>query len=101
MRCPSCNHDSTADSSFCKECGAKLELGARFGKKCGTAIGPRKAAASATVSSIKSEIIVAADAPASGATEGRAQDGDGAVRGFQAFDCADRGTRLRGGPCDN
>jgi len=97
MRCPSCNHDSTADASFCQECGAKLESicpackasvspGARFGKKCGTAIGPRKAAASTTVSSIKSEIIVAADAPASGAIEGRAQDGDGAVRGFQAFD---------------
>ena len=55
------------------------ESGARFGKKCRMAIGLRKAAASTTVSSIKSEIIVAADSAASGAIEGRAQDGDGAT----------------------
>ena len=81
MRCPSCNHDNPGDASFCEECGAKLELicpackasvspGARFCKKCGTAIGPTKAAASAIVSSTKSQIIVAADGPASEAIEG-------------------------------
>ena len=81
MRCPSCNHDSPADASFCEECGAKLELicpackasvslGARFCKKCGTAIGPRKAATSTTLSSTKSQIIVAADSAASEAIEG-------------------------------
>jgi ribosomal protein L40E len=59
MRCRSCNYDKP-NASFCKECGAKLELicpackasvspGARFCKKCGTAIGPGKAAASTTV----------------------------------------------------
>ena len=80
MRCPSCNHDSPADASFCEECGAKLELicpackasvspGARFCKKCGTAIGPTKAAASTTVSSPKSQIIVAADGAASEVVE--------------------------------
>ena len=26
MRCPSCQHDSTADASLSEECGAKLEL---------------------------------------------------------------------------
>ncbi|MGO9057030.1 MAG: adenylate/guanylate cyclase domain-containing protein [Candidatus Binataceae bacterium] len=81
MRCPSCNRDNPADASFCEECGARLELicpackasvsrGARFCKKCGTAIGPTKAPASTTVSSTKSQIIVAADGPASEAIEG-------------------------------
>ena len=81
MRCTSCNHDNPGDASFCEGCGAKLELicpackasvspGARFCKKCGTAIGPTKAAASATVSSPKSQIIVAADGAASEALEG-------------------------------
>src|SRR5208282_2293577 len=76
MRCPSCNCDNSADASFCEECGAKLQLicpackasvtpGARFCKKCGTAIGATKAAASTTVSSPKSQIIVAADSEAS------------------------------------
>ena len=81
MRCPSCNHDNSTDALFCEECGTRLELicptckvsvspGARYCKKCGTAIGTGKAAASTTVSSTKSEIIVAADGPASGAIEG-------------------------------
>jgi class 3 adenylate cyclase len=81
MRCPSCNHENPGDASFCEGCGAKLELicpackasvspGARFCKKCGTAIGSTKAAASATVSSTKSQIIVAADGAASEAIEG-------------------------------
>src|SRR5215471_15278578 len=76
MRCPSCNYDNPADASFCEECGAKLELicsackasvspGARFCKKCGTAIGPTKTAASTTVSSPKSQILVAAYGAAS------------------------------------
>src|SRR5580704_4291321 len=80
MRCASCNRDNPADASFCEECGAKLELicpackasvsvGARFCKKCGIAIGPAKAA-STTVSSAKSQIIVAADGAASEAIEG-------------------------------
>jgi class 3 adenylate cyclase/ribosomal protein L40E len=80
MRCPSCNHDNPGDASFCEGCGAKLELicpackasvspGARFCKKCGTAIGLTKAA-STTVSSPKSQIIVAADGAASAAIEG-------------------------------
>src|ERR1700756_5503996 len=81
MRCPSCNHDNPGDASFCEGCGAKLELicpackasvspGARFCKKCGTAIGPTKSAASTTVSSTKSQIIVAADGAASETIEG-------------------------------
>jgi class 3 adenylate cyclase/tetratricopeptide (TPR) repeat protein len=44
--------------------------GARFCKKCGTAIGPHKAAASATLSSPKSEIIAAADGATSETVEG-------------------------------
>jgi class 3 adenylate cyclase/predicted ATPase len=81
MRCPSCNYDNPGDASFCEECGAKLELicpackasvspGARFCKKCGTATGPTKAAASTTVSSPKSQIIVTADGAASEAIDG-------------------------------
>ena len=81
MRCPSCNHDNPGDASFCEGCGAKLELicpackasvspGARFCKKCGTAIGPTKSAASTTVSSTKSQIIVATDGAASEAIDG-------------------------------
>ena len=81
MRCPSCNHDNPGDASFCEECGAKLELvcpackasvspGARFCKKCGTAIGSTKAAASTTVASPKSPILVAADGAGSGAIDG-------------------------------
>jgi predicted amidophosphoribosyltransferase len=45
MRCPSWNHDNPDDTSFCEECGAKLELicpackasvspEAQFCKKC-------------------------------------------------------------------
>src|SRR5712664_2253559 len=81
MRCPSCNRDNSGDASFCEGCGAKLELicpackasvspGARFCKKCGTAIGPTKTAASTTVASPKSQVIVAADGAASEAIEG-------------------------------
>jgi class 3 adenylate cyclase len=81
MGCPSCNYDNPGDASFCEECGAKLELicpackasvspGARFCKKCGTATGPTKAAASTTVSSPKSQIIVTADGAASEAIDG-------------------------------
>src|SRR5271167_1914627 len=81
MLCANCNKDNPADASFCEGCGAKLELicaackaslstGARFCKKCGTAIGPTKATASTTVSSPKSQIIVAADGAASEALEG-------------------------------
>src|SRR6266478_6377136 len=81
MLCPKCHRDNPADASFCEECGAKLELicpackasvspGARFCKKSGTAIGPTKAAASTTVSSPKSQILVAADGAASEAIDG-------------------------------
>src|ERR1700737_3775192 len=81
MRGPPCTHENPADASFCEGCGAKLELscpackaslspGARFCKKCGTALGPTKAAASTTVSSTKSQIIVAADGAASETIEG-------------------------------
>ncbi len=81
MRCPSCHHDNPGDASFCEECGSKLELicpacktsaspGARFCKKCGTAIGPTAIAASSTVLSPKSQIIVAAGGAASEAIEG-------------------------------
>jgi class 3 adenylate cyclase len=80
MRCPSCNHDNPGDASYCEECGARLELicpackasvspRARFCKKCGTAIGPTKAA-STTVPSPKSQILVAADGAASEAIDG-------------------------------
>ena len=47
-----------------------MSPGARFCKKCGTAIGPTKAAASTTVSSPKSQILVAADGAASEAIDG-------------------------------
>ncbi len=81
MRCPCCNNESPADASFCEECGTRLELicptckvsvspGARYCKKCGTAIGTGKAAASTTVSSTKSQIIVAAESAASEAIDG-------------------------------
>ena len=68
MRCPSCNHDNTADALFCDACGAKLESicatcgtanhpGARFCKKCGTRIAaasaPAKPAAAPTASAIR------------------------------------------------
>jgi double zinc ribbon protein/adenylate/guanylate cyclase family protein len=81
MRCPSCDQDNPSDASFCEECEAKLELicpackasvspGGRFCKRCGTAIGPPDAAAATTVSSTKSQIIVAADGSASEAIDG-------------------------------
>ena len=81
MRCPCCNNESPADASFCEECGTRLELicptckvsvspGARYCKKCGTAIGTGKAAASTTVFSTKSQIIVAAESAASEAIDG-------------------------------
>ncbi|MGC2757431.1 adenylate/guanylate cyclase domain-containing protein, partial [Candidatus Binatus sp.] len=81
MRCSSCNYDNPADASFCEGCGAKLGLicpvckasvspGARFCKKCGTAIDPTKAAASTTVFSPKSQIIVTADGAAPEAIDG-------------------------------
>jgi len=81
MRCPSCNYDNPADALFCEGCGAKLELicpackasvtpGASFCKKCGTAIGPTKPAVSTTISSPKSQIIVAADGAASETIDG-------------------------------
>jgi len=81
MRCTSCNHDNPGDASFCEECGASLELicpacktsaspGARFCKKCGIAIGSHEAAASATLSSPKSEIVAAAGGATSEALEG-------------------------------
>ena len=81
MRCTSCSHDNPGDALFCEGCGAKLELicpackasaspGARFCKKCGTAIGRAKAGASTAVSSPKLQIIVAADGAASEAIEG-------------------------------
>jgi len=49
MLCAKCSNDNPADASFCEGCGAKLELacptyktiatlGARFCKKCGTAL---------------------------------------------------------------
>ena len=81
MLCAKCSKYNPADASFCEGCGAKLELvcptckapaspGSRFCKKCGTAIGPAKAAASTTVSSTKSQIIVATDGAASEAIDG-------------------------------
>jgi len=81
MVCTKCNRDNPTDALFCEGCGAKLELacpacrapvspGARFCKKCGTSIGSAKADASATVSSTKSQIRVAADNGASGAVDG-------------------------------
>ena len=81
MLCAECNKDNPSDASFCEGCGAKLELicpackasvsqGARFCKKCGTSIGLTKADASATVSSTKSQIRVAADGGASEALDG-------------------------------
>jgi class 3 adenylate cyclase/ribosomal protein L40E len=81
MLCAECNKDNPSDASFCEGCGAKLELicpaceasvspGARFCKKCGTSIGFTKADASATVSSTKSQIRVAADRGASETLDG-------------------------------
>jgi len=68
MRCPSCNHDNSADALFCDACGAKLESicatcgttnqpDARFCKKCGTRIAtesaPAKPAAAPTAPHIR------------------------------------------------
>src|ERR1700730_13231055 len=68
MRCPSCNHDNSADALFCAACGAKLESicatcgttnqpDARFCKKCGTRIAtesaPAKPAAAPTAPHIR------------------------------------------------
>jgi class 3 adenylate cyclase len=55
---------------ICPACKASVSPGARFCKKCGTAIGPTKAGASTTVSSPKSQILVAADGAASEAIDG-------------------------------
>src|SRR5215470_16016282 len=49
MKCPRCQHENPAGSSFCLECGARLELtctscgtdlpaGSKFCNKCGTAV---------------------------------------------------------------
>ncbi len=68
MRCPSCDHDNSADASFCDACGAKLESicatcgttnqpGAKFCKKCGTRIAsesaPAKPAAAPTAPKVR------------------------------------------------
>jgi class 3 adenylate cyclase/tetratricopeptide (TPR) repeat protein len=57
MECPKCRAENLADSSFCSECGAKIELscpacgagnllGAKFCRKCGERIGaPERAPA--------------------------------------------------------
>jgi class 3 adenylate cyclase/tetratricopeptide (TPR) repeat protein len=50
MKCPRCQHENPAGSSFCLECGARLDLrcgscgtdlpaGSKFCNKCGTAVG--------------------------------------------------------------
>jgi len=81
MLCAKCNENNPSDASFCESCGAKLELvceackapvspGARFCKKCGTSTGSPIAAASATISSTTSQIMVCADGGASGALDG-------------------------------
>ena len=81
MLCAKCNHENSADASFCEGCGSKLELvcpackasvspGARFCKKCGTAIGSARSAASSSASSTESQITVAAERHASEAIEG-------------------------------
>ena len=81
MRCAKCNQQNPADASFCGGCGAKLELtcpackaslspGARFCKKCGTAIGSRTADAPSDRFSTKSQIKIAADSGESEALEG-------------------------------
>src|SRR5262245_14303179 len=57
MKCSRCQHESAADAVFCQECGTRLDvvcpacgtanqLGAKFCKKCGQAVG---AASSASV----------------------------------------------------
>jgi class 3 adenylate cyclase/ribosomal protein L40E len=71
MLCTKCNNDNPADASFCEGCGAKLELacptckalaspGARFCKKCGTALAPTRPDYSTDPS--ESPIRVTADA---------------------------------------
>jgi len=81
MLCAKCNKDNPADASFCEGCGAKLQLicsackasvspGAQYCKKCGTSLGSTKDDDSATVSSTKSQIRVAADGGASEAPDG-------------------------------
>jgi class 3 adenylate cyclase/tetratricopeptide (TPR) repeat protein len=82
MRCGKCNNDNPADSSFCESCGSKLELtcpackaslspGARFCKKCGTAIAAALGQPAAATSKKPSESpIRVADAPASENLEG-------------------------------
>ena len=55
---------------ICPACKASVSPGARFCKKCGTAIGSATADASTTVSSTKSQIRIAADGGASDGIEG-------------------------------
>jgi class 3 adenylate cyclase len=81
MLCAKCDKDNPSDALFCEGCGAKLELicpackasmssGARFCKKSGTSIGSAKDDESATVSSTRLQISVAADGGASEALDG-------------------------------
>src|SRR5208283_3107347 len=82
MRCAKCNNDNPADSSFCESCGSKLELtcpackaslspGARFCKKCGTAIGAALGQPAAASSKKPNDSpIRVADSPASENLEG-------------------------------
>jgi class 3 adenylate cyclase/tetratricopeptide (TPR) repeat protein len=74
MRCPSCNHDNSADALFCDACGAKLESlcaacsttnqpGARFCKKCGTRIATESAPAKPAAASPASAIRVTSEQP--------------------------------------
>jgi class 3 adenylate cyclase/tetratricopeptide (TPR) repeat protein len=86
MRCPSCNHDNSADASFFDACGAKLDSicatcgttnqpDARFCKKCGTRIATKSApakpaAASSNAASAAPNIRVAPESASPEALEG-------------------------------
>jgi class 3 adenylate cyclase/tetratricopeptide (TPR) repeat protein/ribosomal protein L40E len=80
MRCSKCNNDNPIDAAFCEGCGSKLEAicsscgapvnpGARFCKKCGTALAFTKTDG-APVSSGTTNIRVARDDNASEVVDG-------------------------------
>ncbi len=74
MRCPSCNHDNSADALFCDACGAKFESlcatcgttnqpGARFCKECGTRIAMESVPARPAAASTAFAICVTSEQP--------------------------------------
>ena len=115
MRCSKCGTESTANKKFCAECGNPLsgrcpkcaadnKPTSKFCEECGTALTGDAAAAAASppqAASTAPNIRLAPEQSDPSTTiEGRAQDGDGAVRGHQGVHRADGGSRPRRGARD-